>query len=116
MINTQEPSGKPGQAPLPRRAGHVPTPPITMVLHQEQLTITRRAVPVEAVTVRVSRAQREHRIDETLRHEQVDIVELDLGSLDSVRAAAAEFLQKSGGRLNVLINNAGTSFCSPLPR
>ncbi|MEV8025930.1 DUF2382 domain-containing protein [Microbacterium sp. NPDC080220] len=53
-----------------------------MVLHQEQLTITRRAVPVEAVTVRVSRAQREHRIDETPRHEQVDIVEHDISRGD----------------------------------
>lgn len=38
---------------------------------------------------------------------KVDVVQLELDSLDSVRAAAAEFLQKSGNKLNILINNAG---------
>lgn len=38
---------------------------------------------------------------------RVDVVQLELDSLDSVRAAAAEFLQKSGNKLNILINNAG---------
>lgn len=38
---------------------------------------------------------------------KVDVVQLELDSLDSVRAAAAEFLQKSGNQLNILINNAG---------
>lgn len=44
---------------------------------------------------------------------KVDVVGMDLGSLDSVRAAAAEFLQKSNRRLHVLVNNAGTD-CRPL--
>lgn len=39
---------------------------------------------------------------------KVDVVQLELDSLGSVRAAAAEFLQKSGNKLNILINNAGT--------
>ncbi|KAK5170945.1 uncharacterized protein LTR77_004089 [Saxophila tyrrhenica] len=34
-------------------------------------------------------------------------LELHLDSLDSVRKAAEEFKQKSGGQLNILINNAG---------
>lgn len=38
---------------------------------------------------------------------RVDVVQLELDSLDSVRAAAADFLQKSGNKLNILINNAG---------
>ena len=32
---------------------------------------------------------------------------MDLGSLESIRAAAQEFLRRSGNKLNVLINNAG---------
>lgn len=35
---------------------------------------------------------------------------MDLGSLESVRAGAEEFLRRSGGRLNVLVNNAGMCF------
>lgn len=38
---------------------------------------------------------------------KVDVVQLELDSLDSIRTAAAEFLEKSGNKLNVLINNAG---------
>lgn len=38
---------------------------------------------------------------------KVDVIQLDLDSLDSVRTGAAEFLKKSGNKLNVLINNAG---------
>lgn len=38
---------------------------------------------------------------------KVDVIQLELDSLDSVRAAAADFLQKSGNKLNILINNAG---------
>jgi NAD(P)-dependent dehydrogenase (short-subunit alcohol dehydrogenase family) len=38
---------------------------------------------------------------------KVDLLLLDLSSLASVRAFAAEFLQASGNKLNILINNAG---------
>lgn len=38
---------------------------------------------------------------------KVDAIQLELDSLDSVRTGAAEFLQKSGNKLNILINNAG---------
>lgn len=37
---------------------------------------------------------------------KVEVIKLDLGSLDSVRQGAKEFLSKSE-KLNVLINNAG---------
>jgi NAD(P)-dependent dehydrogenase (short-subunit alcohol dehydrogenase family) len=37
----------------------------------------------------------------------IELLECDLSSLESVRAAAKEFLARSGGRLNVLVNNAG---------
>jgi NAD(P)-dependent dehydrogenase (short-subunit alcohol dehydrogenase family) len=38
---------------------------------------------------------------------KVDVIQLELDSLDNVRTAAAEFLQKSGNKLNILINSAG---------
>lgn len=36
-------------------------------------------------------------------------IEIHLNSLESVRKGAEDFNQKSGGRLNILINNAGVS-------
>ncbi|KAI1359660.1 short chain dehydrogenase [Xylaria arbuscula] len=42
---------------------------------------------------------------------KVEVIQMDLDSLDSVRAAAKEFLQRSGNRLNILINNAGVMAC-----
>ncbi|TPX56365.1 hypothetical protein PhCBS80983_g04571 [Powellomyces hirtus] len=41
----------------------------------------------------------------------VDVVELHLDSLESVRKCAEQFLKKSGGKLNVLIANAGVMAC-----
>lgn len=38
---------------------------------------------------------------------KVEVIQMDLGSLENVRAGADEFLHKSGNKLNVLINNAG---------
>ncbi|KAF1841082.1 NAD(P)-binding protein [Cucurbitaria berberidis CBS 394.84] len=38
---------------------------------------------------------------------KVDLLHLDLNSLASVRQFAAEFLKAGGGKLNILINNAG---------
>lgn len=38
---------------------------------------------------------------------KVELLTLDLTSFASVRAAAADFLKRSGGKLNILINNAG---------
>ncbi|KAJ2991161.1 hypothetical protein NUW58_g2621 [Xylaria curta] len=40
----------------------------------------------------------------------IEVIEMDLDSLDSVRNAAQQFLQKSS-QLNVLINNAGIMAC-----
>ena len=45
-------------------------------------------------------------LSEILKPGHVELLKMDLGSLDSVRAAAAEFLDKSN-TLNILINNAG---------
>ncbi|KIW12421.1 hypothetical protein PV08_09698 [Exophiala spinifera] len=42
---------------------------------------------------------------------KVSVIDMDLGSLASVRAGAEEFLRQSEGKLNVLINNAGIMAC-----
>ena len=39
---------------------------------------------------------------------KVEVIEMDLNSLRSVRAGAEEFLRRSENKLNILINNAGT--------
>lgn len=41
---------------------------------------------------------------------RVELLELDVGSMESVRAAAKTFLSKST-QLNVLVNNAGIMAC-----
>jgi NAD(P)-dependent dehydrogenase (short-subunit alcohol dehydrogenase family) len=38
---------------------------------------------------------------------KIELLKLDLASLSSVRAAAEDFLQRSNGKLNILVNNAG---------
>ena len=38
---------------------------------------------------------------------KVEVIQIDLSSLESVRVGAQDFLHKSGNKLNVLINNAG---------
>jgi NAD(P)-dependent dehydrogenase (short-subunit alcohol dehydrogenase family) len=38
---------------------------------------------------------------------KIDLIEMELASLDSVRKGAADFLKKSGGKLNIFIANAG---------
>jgi len=38
---------------------------------------------------------------------RVELIKLDTSSLSSIRKAAAEFLQKSDNKLNILVNNAG---------
>ena len=38
---------------------------------------------------------------------KLELLSMEMASLASVRAAAADFLQRSGGRLNVLVANAG---------
>lgn len=47
---------------------------------------------------------------EVLEPGRVELLELDIGSTDSIRAAAKEFLSKST-QLNVLVNNAGIMAC-----
>lgn len=46
-------------------------------------------------------------LDGILEPGKADLLLLDLNSLASVRQCAAEFLQASGNKLNILINNAG---------
>ncbi|CEJ81944.1 Putative Short-chain dehydrogenase [[Torrubiella] hemipterigena] len=47
---------------------------------------------------------------EVLEPGRVELLELDIGSMDSIRAAAEQFLSKST-QLNVLVNNAGITAC-----
>ncbi|KAI0173470.1 NAD(P)-binding protein [Hypoxylon sp. FL1284] len=42
---------------------------------------------------------------------RIEVIQLELDSLESVRAAADEFLRRSEKKLNVLINNAGLMAC-----
>ncbi|KAI1124926.1 NAD(P)-binding protein [Nemania abortiva] len=42
---------------------------------------------------------------------KAEVIQMDLASLESIRAGAREFLQKSGNKLNALINNAGVMAC-----
>jgi len=46
-------------------------------------------------------------LGDILESGRVDLLLLDLNSMESVRKCAAEFLEASGNRLNVLITNAG---------
>lgn len=46
-------------------------------------------------------------LDGILEPGRVELVEMDNTSLSSVRAAAKAILQKSGGQVNILVNNAG---------
>lgn len=52
-----------------------PTPPLTIVLHEEQLTLTTATVPVETVTVRVTPILGEHRVEDIVRREEINVVE-----------------------------------------
>lgn len=61
---------------------------ITMVLHEEQLHITMKTVPVESVTVRVSTVNDEHRIEDILRREEIDLVEHTI--IDEHRSSSGE--------------------------
>lgn len=38
---------------------------------------------------------------------KIELISLDLASLASVRGASEELLKRSGGKLNILVNNAG---------
>ncbi|KAH6908805.1 short-chain dehydrogenase [Coprinopsis sp. MPI-PUGE-AT-0042] len=41
---------------------------------------------------------------------KIDLIELELDSFESIRKGAQDFLSKSGGKLNVLIGNAGVMY------
>lgn len=61
-----------------------------------------------------------HRVAETIGaanpgNPAIEVIAMDHNSLESVRRAASEFLEKSDGRLNVLIANAGI-VASPEPK
>ncbi|ORY03750.1 short-chain dehydrogenase [Clohesyomyces aquaticus] len=45
------------------------------------------------------------------RSGKVEVIVMDLESLESLRTGAKEFLRRSGNKLNILINNAGVMAC-----
>ncbi|PZE64539.1 YsnF/AvaK domain-containing protein [Curtobacterium sp. MCBD17_021] len=47
--------------------------PIVVVLHEEQVTVTKTVVPVERVTLSTHRVSDDHVVTETLGHEEVDV-------------------------------------------
>jgi len=59
-------------------------------------------------------AKGEKALAEILKPGHVELLKVDLNSLDSVRAAAEDFKSRSK-TLNVLVNNAGNIHPSPLP-
>jgi NAD(P)-dependent dehydrogenase (short-subunit alcohol dehydrogenase family) len=46
---------------------------------------------------------------------KLELLYMELGSFASIRKGVQEFLEKSGGKLNVLVNNAGTSLLPDIP-
>ncbi|KAF2680051.1 NAD(P)-binding protein [Lentithecium fluviatile CBS 122367] len=58
-------------------------------------------------------AKGENALFDILEPGKLDLLQLDLNSLASVRQLAATFLEKSGNKLNILITNAGV-MCTPL--
>lgn len=62
----------PGDPPPLPAAPRTP-PPIVMILKEEQPVITMAVVPVEKVTVAVTVHTVDHHLDESLRHERIDV-------------------------------------------
>ncbi|PZE94133.1 hypothetical protein DEI95_05740 [Curtobacterium sp. MCBD17_008] len=65
-----------GGTRLPAGAGDTVREPIVVVLHEEQLVVTKTVVPVERVTLTTHTVTQDVVVDETLRHEVVDVDEV----------------------------------------
>lgn len=48
--------------------------PVVMVLHEEQITVSRTIAPVERVTLTTASVPGELVVEETIRHEEIDVV------------------------------------------
>jgi uncharacterized protein (TIGR02271 family) len=77
---TREPvaGGTVGQAGA-RRA---PREPVVLILHEEQITVSRTIVPVERVTLTTNSVPGEFVVEETIRHEEID-VDVSLRAFDN---------------------------------
>ncbi|GAA1634756.1 YsnF/AvaK domain-containing protein [Microbacterium flavum] len=62
----------PGKSPAHLAAPRT-TPPIVMILREEQPVITMAIVPVEKVTVTIAVHTAEHHLHESLHHEHIDV-------------------------------------------
>lgn len=49
--------------------------PVVVVLHEEQVVVSKRIVPVERVTLTVHTVTEDHPVDAVLRHEEVTVDE-----------------------------------------
>ncbi len=63
----------PGDPPPPLPTAPRTPPPIVMILREEQPVITMAVVPVEKVTVAVTVHTADHHLDESLRHERIEV-------------------------------------------
>lgn len=49
-----------------------------------------------------------------LQSDDISVVDLEITSSESIKACADYVAQRTGGRLDVLVNNAGNGLCGPL--
>ncbi|KAF3392270.1 hypothetical protein EIK77_004303 [Talaromyces pinophilus] len=49
-----------------------------------------------------------------LQSDDISVVDLEISSSESIKACADYVAQRTGGRLDVLVNNAGMGLCGPL--
>lgn len=62
-----------GDTRLPGSVGDTDREPVVVVLHEEQLVVSKTVVPVQRVTFTAHTVTRDEVVDETVRHEVVDI-------------------------------------------
>lgn len=67
-----------GADPEAAASSGVPAMPIVIILREEKILITKTVVPAERVTVDVVNVSKEGHVNETLRREQIDVVDTDL--------------------------------------
>ncbi|KAJ9614547.1 hypothetical protein H2200_002684 [Cladophialophora chaetospira] len=72
---------------------------------------TVRALHATGANLYFTREAKRRRRSQNTSEGKLDVIMMDLESLQSVKKAAAEFLGGSAGRLNVLVNNAGIMGC-----
>ncbi|KAH6908808.1 short-chain dehydrogenase [Coprinopsis sp. MPI-PUGE-AT-0042] len=77
------------------------------------ITGVSSGIGIETLLRNVAKGQKV--VDEILAEKRegggkIDLIELELDSFESIRNGAQDFLSKSGGKLNVLVGNAGVMY------